>query len=331
MITVRIGTRSRAPKLCVLCAFAVPLFSCGKKENAPDRTDAAPSAVRPECAQSIVITTRFQGSFIGGGLDGAVDGVVIGVAAQPGAFVARLYAAPPFYAAETSLEETCADEAPSNGPVNAIAVRCIGPGGRIRRVVVRTEGKELAVEQDGVPAHKWDLPGGAPGPGRCFELHGLGKTRDLEPLRAAWGNDAKKCVSTRGAHATPTQVPVVIEFPKLEGEDQPHCAESGTLATSSSRVVVSIPALDIKRDLGRLDNQCGMVTVSRFDDANAISIETSDMDESRRVFYQLGAMLYVTGADGRLSAIPLPCGARAVFDMRYPFAAAKRTEKMRSE
>jgi hypothetical protein len=121
----------------------------------------------------------------------------------------------------------------------------------------------------------------------------------------------------------------VIEFSKLEGEEQPHCAEQGTLATNSSKVVVSV--LGVKRDLGRLDDQCGAVTVTRYDDANALSFEASDMGTSRRVFYQLGDVLYATGADGRLVAIPLPCGGKAVFDVRYPFKVTQRREKMRAE
>jgi hypothetical protein len=297
--------------------------ACSRKMDATSTLDAnAPStAPAASCAHPVVINTLFRGGFIGSD-DGTAEGLFIGNAAGSPVRATMVWTAPPFYAAEAALEDTCSDD--PSAAKGQIAVRCIGPGGRIRRTVVRSEGTSLSVQDDGAPPRK-ELPSAE---GTCFELHGLGKTRDLEPLRAAWGNDAlsARCASTKSA---PSEVHVTIEFPKLEGEEQPHCAEQGTLATNSSKVVVSV--LGAKRDLGRLDNQCGALTVTRYDDANAVYFEASDMGTSRRAFYQLGDALYVTGGDGRLSAIPLPCGAKAVFDLRYPFKVETRHERMRSE
>jgi hypothetical protein len=306
----------------------VALAACGRKADAVASSDAsaAPSVSAAACAHPVAIQARIHGAFTGSD-DATADGLFIGT--STGTRATMVWTAPPFFAAEASLDDLCSDDSPSSGAAggaNEIAVRCVGPGGRIRRTVVRSEGTSLSVRDDGAAPRK-ELP--SPD-GTCFDLHGLGKKKDLEPLRAAWGNDTKsaRCAAAKTA---PSDVHVTIEFPKLDGEEQPHCAESGTLATNSSRVVVSIAALGMKRDLGRLDNQCGAVTVTRFDDANALTFEASDMGTSRRAFYQLGDSLYVTGGDGRLSATPLPCGAKAVFDLRYPFKVETRHERMRSE
>jgi hypothetical protein len=82
-------------------------------------------------------------------------------------------------------------------------------------------------------------------------------------------------------------------------------------------------------DLGVLANQCGGLHVVRYDDADAIRLETSDMGTEYRFAYRLGDRLYFTSADGRIASVELPCGARVRFQVSRRDAISLPSERMR--
>lgn len=58
---------------------------------------------------------------------------------------------------------------------------------------------------------------------------------------------------------------------------------------------------------------CGGLHVTRYEDVQALLVETSDMGTEERFAYQLGDRLYFT-RDEAIASTDLPCGARAIFD-----------------
>jgi hypothetical protein len=287
----------------------------------PTRVSLEAPADASPCDRRIAVASRVVGSWRGDATDesrGSPHLVVEIDDPSAGSSqtreIARLPIASPFFAAEVGPSDLCADD---GSTPDELSIRCIADRGEIVRARVHDDGHALRVRIGDAPATRWQM---AHAENACFDLHGLDERRDLEAARAAWGRDmpSARCEGKRAASGP---VRAVLDFPP--GREKPYFCAGGWDrpggATDATSVRVSIPSLGIRKELGALGNQCGGLHVTRFTDADAIALETSDMGLEKRFAYRLGDRLYVVGEDDRIAALDLPCGARVVFDVRYPW------------
>jgi len=295
-----------------LC-FLTVVCGCSREEPRPLEVTDAPASATPAC-DTRVIATHVQGNWTGSGSEpmafrpslaiadatGNPQGAVASISLDEVPFIAADLAGP---------ADLCSDEA--GAAPGTIAVRCVSAG-VIRRLVVRTSGDALEVIVDGAAPTLWRMPGVAHG---CYELHGLGVVRDLEPLRAAWGRDEPRA-ACRGAkpHAP---VSLALRFPVVAANYVCAAATSVSDAGPSSGAVdatrVQLILGTTTHDLGVLHEQCAGFFVTRFDDADAVSFGTTDLGVERRFAYRLGDRLYFSNDIGGVSSAELPCAAAATF------------------
>jgi len=285
----------------------------------PVPAQATPTLVTAQspCKAIYPVTTVIDGSWFGdgSGLSGAP-----GIKRYPPVLVVglddpSLYArfsdvvtiplAAPFFAQDVKLDELCSDSGHEPG---TIEVECV-VGPKLSRVVVRPSGDGLDVSVDGGAPQHWNMKFEAElYEGACYELHGLGVRRDLEPARAAWGRDepSARCGSTPRTRITH----VAIDLLAPPG----YKPAPGSQLVPLNDVIVSMPGW--RMGLGQISNLYGGLHVIRYTDVEAVMISATDMGSEWREAYRLGDRLYVVEKD-RITSTELPCGAKAVFEVHY--------------
>ncbi len=291
---------------------ALALFaSCGRETTKVVATPIASASASPAaCTHAYSVTAVVTGSWFGDPTQATTAPMLVvrlddaGLGPPDALTVAQVPVAQPFFDADVNLAELCSDEATAPG---TIAVKCITEHGKLSHVVVRSAHDGLDVVTDGAAPVHWRMTYGPERfDGACYTLHGLGALRDLEPARAAWGRD----VPSARCSGTPRTRPVHVVFDFVDVPGDPPSSNP-----NREKIAVSIPGW--KRDLGVLSNLGGGLHPTRYTDADAIRLVTSDMGTEDRFAYRLGDRLYVVEGGDHVVSTDLPCGAKVAFDVHY--------------
>jgi hypothetical protein len=273
------------------------------------------------CEARLPVKAEVVGSWLGSVTDEATPPALVVEVVDPNSGsrtsreIVRLPAAVPFFATDWDPKDLCSDDGSTS---EQVSVRCIVGRGIVSHVLVSNNGNTLDVRVDDAPAHHWQMPAFEHA---CFDLHGYDARRDLEPIRASWGRET----ASARCQGVPTRPParVVFDLQPQRGKSEQgtkayHCTGGTTGPTGAASVWLSVASIGLRNEVGVLSNLCGGLHVTRYDDADAIMLTTSDMGIERRFAYRLGDRLYLLSGDGRITGIELPCGAHATFDVRSP-------------
>jgi hypothetical protein len=224
-----------------------------------------------------VVRTTIEGSLVGYGTPRLV---VAAASPHPDATVASFPVSAARFAAEYGADDLCTDDGSTS---DRIAIRCItGNDAAITRLVIGKDEGGLAVTVNGTQAI-WEPNAFSY---HCFELHGLDRKADLEPLRKTWRRADSPCPAT-----TPVKITLRLDDAK-----------------------VTLLGAGAARDLGSLDLR-SPATIHRLVDVNGLEVVATG---AQRFIYQLGDRIYFLGQEGRVHAADLPCGGRADFNVLAP-------------
>lgn len=238
--------------------------------------------------------------------------------------VASVNLAPPFFALPFApATDLCIDEGTTPASLRAA---CIDDIGRVVHIEAKTDAGSIVVmaTRDGSPPREIGRrPHACAAAGRLRWSRVVSETpeeRQGQPVRArvasfealqkAFANDSlsPRCLESAA------RVRDVDAIVRVTDERQAHC---------DAAVEIAIPAIGVRKSLGRMGDTCGARGITLYDDARAMEVVASDMGVEKRIAYQLGDTLFVLNADDRFEEIRIPCGVHLRFRADYRAAVVQ--------